>query len=675
MLNIFIVLIITISLRLFLAYETSDSLLHTLDGEFLSILTPDASLYGYYAKLLLADLPHNSDVYLIEYVIYFLVKITPFSLDQILYFLPAFLSSLVVIPTMLLSKLFINSKQAIISIGLIVGVGYGYYSRTYLGYCDTDMLNLFFPMLILYGMVISIRKNSYQYALVVVSANILYLSWYHASLPLVYAMNGLFIVYGLVFHFKHTQIYKISILLAISIIKIALVYKLVILSILFVGFRYIKLDYRYFLSSFVAVFLVAIYKIDISQFLFHANRYIFKSQTFNTNGFDFVSPMQFVAEAGNQSVFAMAHLISGNIILFTLSIFGYILLVSRHKEMLLALPMLVLGLLSMEAGVRFHIYAVGVMSISYIYLVYYLTLKFRMKKLLASLTLSIMFMPTIYQNYQSLNYWNTKVAMPVFYPEQVKILQELEKLKSKNAYAVTWWDYGWPVRYYSGLNTMIDNGRHHADNFTVANILISPSQKFSHHAINYFYNTFAKDNNNDAILQALQKEKSIKKLFQQITSNQLNPKEKVEKYIILPMQMTKLVYTIFTYANIDPQTGKKISSHIFRSYSKIKENTNYIYFNKNTILDKRKSILVKGKNKILIKRFTQIAFRGNKKMKRVANISNVGLNLVKFANRYYVMDDYFYNSTLVQLMLFNNYDKKYFEPIYEGQTIAVYKVK
>jgi len=639
MLNIFVIFVIIVLLRLVLAYETSSSLLYNLDGEFLSILTPDASLYGYYARLLLDGLQHNSDVYLIEYVIYILVKITPFSLDQIIYILPAFLSSLVVVPTMLITRLFIDKKYMVSMVGLIVGIGYGYYSRTYLGYCDTDMLNLFFPMMMLYGMVLSVRDKKLYHLLIVIVSTILYMAWYHSSLVLIYAMDAFFIIYMLAINYKK--------------------------------FIYNK----YITFSSVLVLLVVISQVDVNQFLFHANRYIFKSKILDNSGFYFVSPMQLIAEAKSTNLQYIAHLISGNIIIFIASFIGYVLLVVRHKEMLLALPMLVLGLLSIKAGVRFHIYAIGVMAISYVYFGYYVISRYKLKNTISILLVTMMFIVTVYENYRSLQYYNTKVAKPVFYPEQVQALKALQKIKSNNAYAITWWDYGWPVRYYGGLKTMIDNGRHHADNYTVANILVSPSQKFTHHASNYFYDLFAQDNKRDAITQGLQQEKNPKRLFAKINNEELKISKKVDKYIILPIQMNRLIYTIYQFANINPQTGKRISSHVFRRYIKLNEDNNFIYFNKNAKLDKRTSKLIQSKQEVIIKRFSQVVFRKNKKMKKIVNFSDKGLNLIKFVNQYYVMDDYFYNSTIVQMMFFNNYDKKYFLPIYEGQTISIYKVR
>ncbi len=335
---------------------------------------------------------------------------------------------------MLISNLYIDKyKFIVVLIGLISGIGYGYYSRSYLGYFDTDVLNTFFPMMILYGMLATIKYNSIKFLFIVVVSDILYLYWYHSSEPLVYSLNGLFLLYCLIFYFK--DIFK----------------------------------NKYILLLLISILILVLFNIDISQFQHHANRYIFKQEILNQGSFKFVAPMQLVAEAIDTNILYIVKLISGNLFIFILSFIGYLLLVFKHKEMILALPMIVLGFLSVEAGVRFHIYAIPMMVISYFYFIYYLSSKFD-KKLSIAL-ISFLFLFTVYENYKSVKYWNTKIAYPVFMPEQVSALKKLESISNLNDYAVSWWDYGWPIEYYTNLKTLIDNGRHHEDNYTVAHIL------------------------------------------------------------------------------------------------------------------------------------------------------------------------------------------------------------
>ena len=223
---IIITLFIAILIRLSLALQTADSTLYQYNGEFISILSPDPALYGYYATLLLNGLPHNTDVSMIEYVIYALVKFTPFDLNFIMYYTPALFASFISIPVILILNIYINSKTILFFSGTTAAIGYGFYSRTYLGYFDTDVLNVFFPMMIIFSMILVIRKKDYKYALIGIFFNITYLFWYHSSEPIVYALNGFFILFCFLFYFKESELYKISILFGVSIVKLAFQNKL-----------------------------------------------------------------------------------------------------------------------------------------------------------------------------------------------------------------------------------------------------------------------------------------------------------------------------------------------------------------------------------------------------------------------------------------------------------------
>lgn len=637
---IFIVYLFSISLRLILAWQTADSSLHILDGEYLSILTHDASHYGYYAKLLLSGLPHNSDVHSIEYLIYYLVKFTPLSLDEVMYFAPAFLSTLIIIPTMLLASLYIRSKTILVILGLVSGVGYGYYSRTYLGYFDTDVLNNVFPMFMIYGMVLSLKTQVYYSLWITILSSILYASWYQASMPLIFALYGNFILYILIVYYSRITFSK-------------------------------KILY-YFLTT-LLILAIALFLIDFTFILKYLHSYVFKSAFIALSDFKFVAPMQHLAEAKSTSLFFIAKLISGNILIFILSSIGYILLIVKHKEMIVTLPMVLLGLLSIYSGIRFHIYATTLFVLSYFFLLFYLIDYFKAKKYLAMLIILLFSLPSLYENGKIIDYWNSH-AKPVFTPEQVKALKHLEEISTTQDYAITWWDFGGATLYYSGLKTMINNAIHHADNYTVANILLSDSAKFTNHASHYFYDLFDKHKSN-AIYRGLKKHPDSEILFDHIENNYIPSKKSLEKYIILPSQLAPLIYTMYVFANIDPLSGEKISNHIFKKFKKIREDKKFVYFEDNSKIDKYKSILYSQNKNFPIKNISIIRYKNNKKEVRHTRVSAKGLHLIAKNNYYYIMDDYFYDSIVVQMLFFNNYDKKYFAPIYEGKTISIYKVK
>ena len=670
---ILFVLLTSIAIRLILAVQTNDSMFFKYENSFISILSPDPALYGYYATLLLNGLPHNTDVSMIEYLIYFLVKLTPFSLDSIMYFTPALLASLVAVPVVLIFNFYISSRFILFFAGVISAIGYGFYSRTYLGYFDTDVLNVFFPMMIVYSMILVVKKLDYRYAIFGVILNISYLFWYHSSEPLVYAMNGFFISFSLVFFLKKSELYKVAILFGISIIKIAFLYKIIALAILFIGFYFIRLDYRYFLGLFIVAIIGVLYKIDLHQFSFHLDRYLFKSENIENFNYKFLAPMQLVAEAQGAKFSDIVKLLSGNIYIFAISIIGYLLFAIRHKEILLALPLLALGILSLEAGVRFHIYGVATLVMGYFYCIYFITTQLRYHYAKILLVVLALIYP-LYENYKSIEFWNTKVAKPVLLPEQLKALSILKKQASSKDYIVTWWDYGWPLWYYTGMKTMIDNGRHHEDNFTVAKILMSQNPTFANNAIHHFYDLYSKSQK-PAIIQALKKVKNPSVLFDKLENPNMKHKKYVKKYLVLPLQMTKLIYTIFTFANVDPQTGKKLPQKLFFEHNKIGENSRYIILDKGIKIDKQKAVVIQGDTKIPVKKFYHIIHRNNQKLLKTIPAYPQGLHLINYEGKYYMMDEYFFNTLFIQMMFFNNYDKRYFEPIYTGTSIGVFRVK
>jgi hypothetical protein len=672
-----LIILTTISIgmliRLILAWQTKDSPYHIYNDTFISILSPDPALYGYYATLLLEGLPHTSDVSMIEYVIYALVKFTPFSLDFVMYFAPALLASLVAIPVILILNFYTKDKTALFFAGIVSTIGYGFYSRTYLGYFDTDILNVFFPMMILYSMIMVIKKLDYRYALLGVIFNLGFLAWYHSSEPIVYAMNGFFVLFSLVFYLKKSELYKVIILFGISIIKIAFLYKFIALAVLFVGFYFVRLDYRYFLALFLLAIVGVLYKIDLNIFSIHLDRYLFKSESFQSLNYKFLSPMQLVAEAQGASFDDIVKVISGNIVIFGLSLLGYLFLLFRHKEFLLSLPLLAIGLLSIYAGVRFHIYGVSILVLGYFYLSYILSLQLK-KDIAKSIFIILLALLPLYENYKSIEFWNTKVAQPVLYPEQIKALDIMTKQASKKDYIVTWWDYGWPLWYYTGMKTMIDNGRHHEDNFTVAQILMSQDQTFAYNAIHHFYDLYSKQQT-PAIIQALNNNKDPLKLFEKLEQSDMTHAKNVDKYLFLPLQMTKLIYTIFTFANVDPTTGKKLPQKLFLEYNQIGENNDFILLDKGVKIDKKNALVIQGDTKIPVKKFYHIIHRNNQKLLKEIPAYPQGLHLVNYEGKYYMMDDYFFNTLFIQLIFFNNYDPKYFEPVYTGVGAAIYKLK
>ena len=73
----------------------------------------------------------------------FITTITPFSLETIILYLSAVISSLVVIPIILTGRLMGHTLLGFFA-ALIGSIAWSYYNRTMVGYYDSDMFAIFF---------------------------------------------------------------------------------------------------------------------------------------------------------------------------------------------------------------------------------------------------------------------------------------------------------------------------------------------------------------------------------------------------------------------------------------------------------------------------------------------------------------------------------------------------
>ena len=57
----------------------------------------------------------------------------------------------------------------------------------------------------------------------------------------------------------------------------------------------------------------------------------------------------------------------------------------------------------------------------------------------------------------------------------MQILDRLGQVSQEKDYVISWWDYGYPIRYYAEAQTLIDGGRHDgAANYPVSFSLSKP---------------------------------------------------------------------------------------------------------------------------------------------------------------------------------------------------------
>jgi len=185
------------------------------------------------------------------------------------------------------------------------------------------------------------------------------------------------------------------------------------------------------------------------------------------SGLHFYAVNQTVREAGQIPFSTFANRISGSQTGVILSLIGYIVLVVRHKAFVLALPLVGIGIFALFGGLRFTVYAVPIAAMSVIYLFYVISEVLEDKRI----KYFFLVFATGMMLYPNISHIIDYKVPTVLNKAEVEDLAKLDKMASGKDYTLSWWDYGYPIWYYSDTSTLIDGGKHDNDNFIISRIM------------------------------------------------------------------------------------------------------------------------------------------------------------------------------------------------------------
>ena len=195
---ILIALFFSFSMRLIWVYNFSDMEQFKFNNQFM-INTNDGYFYAEGARDILSGITSNSND-LSPYtssssiLTAFISNILPFSFETILFYMPAFFASLIVIPIILIGKRFNNLEVGFIG-ALVASIAWSYYNRTMVGYYDTDMLNIVFPMFLLWSTILALNTKEDKYFIFTAFEIILYRWWYPQSYSLEFSFLIMIFLY------------------------------------------------------------------------------------------------------------------------------------------------------------------------------------------------------------------------------------------------------------------------------------------------------------------------------------------------------------------------------------------------------------------------------------------------------------------------------------------------
>ncbi|GHV04778.1 undecaprenyl-diphosphooligosaccharide--protein glycotransferase [Campylobacterota bacterium] len=741
-----------IALRMIWVWQFSDAEQFHWLGE-LMINTNDGYYWAEGARDLLEN-PANPDsasptIRSVSILTFVFAKIFGFlSFETIIFYMPAVLGSLLALPLVLIGRSMKHTAMGF-SAALIGVIAWSYYNRTMVGYYDDDMLQIVCPTLVLWALVSGIctRQNRY---LLLTAILVPFSIWYYGNTQLIiFGMAGVLVVYTLVFHLKESYNYKLIGFLMLGVtghqaywfvyyivrstdfatnqLYGYLLYAIFALALFwFFGYRKESNDKRIAIAFAVIAALLALCFSNIFTHFWHQfSGYVMRAASVATesNGttLNFFSVTQTVREAGGIDFETLANRISGHTVAFIFAIIGTIAMMIRHKALLLALPLVLMGVMAYGVpflgisggGLRFTIYAVPVFALGLAYFIFWVAryveelLKGYTKrgKIAGYAVAALLTLGALAPNIVHI----IEYRMPtVFYAAEVSALDHLkQRINTREDYGISWWDYGYPIRYYGYAKTLADGGKHDgASNFPVSYILGTPNQlaaaRMSRLAVEYtedkqvHFNDHYKAAEGDPEKQ----KKMAAEYYTPIFSHMLNdynesdpnqflrtleqsgdfklPEKTREIYLVLPLRMADIYQTVLAFANRDLVSGRQYPQPTFLSIRGYTERGDEVLLSNGMRFDKRRAMLLNGTQEIPIKYIVPAGF--DNEGRYVSNPQtaheNSPYSLIFLAqlNQVWLVDDKMLQSTFVRMFALQNFDPALYEPIYISPLVKIYRV-
>ena len=612
-------------------------------------------------------------------------------LDTVLLYIPGFLGSLVVIPIVLIGRALGSSFVGFLA-ALLSGIAWSYYHRTMFGYYDTDMLTVVLPTFAIWAVIWSLKNKELKFFFVAPLIEIFMIEW-HGGLYNV--ANGIFIMsflYVLYLKFiKKEDIFKESLFLLFLIIPVLSFVSLIkyILVIVLCGGLFSlkdnikKLNVTYFIWLVLGIYIVLIGFPWVNNIIH--NSYFSRSKEVEVNNIHYFSVVNTVREAGHIDMNVLVHRISGSWIGIIIGIIGYILLAIRYPVILVSLPMVVLGFFAIRGGLRFTIFAVPFMALGDAYIVYLLGklasrsfINEKVAKFSKYAVSFILMAAIIYPNYKHIHRY---IMPPVFNQNEVKVLINLKHIAKPNDFVMTWWDYGYPIRYYADIKTFVDGGKHSGNvNFPVSFALTRPQLPSKNMAVLDAYYTDLTDKTHKKydIVKFIMKKyhlKSIDDVESFLYKKMPLPSIKEDIYYYLPLRMFNIFPTVSVFSSLDLKTGK-VRNHFYTFANNFVQDGSLVKLNNGIILDLARGIVIIGNKTVPLKRLAVVGYgRNGKLIKNIKNLRKEGLDAIYLVSyhKWFIVDDFYYNSTFFQLFIFQN-TQGLFKPVIITPYVKVYKL-
>jgi len=259
-------------------------------------------------------------------------------------------------------------------------------------------------------------------------------------------------------------------------------------------------------------------------------------------------------------------------------------------------------------------------------------------------------------------------------------LVKLNEISNPKDYTLSWWDYGYPIWYYSDTSTLIDGGKHNNDNFIISKIMFSSSPEQVANLSRLAVETYATTKNHPTVADKIFKDTNPNRLLNDLKKNDFKlPKKTRDVYLYLPFRMLSIFPTVGVFGNLNLKTGRKERNIIFYPTVATQQSGTKVFFQNGIVFDSANGSLKLGKNEHKVYRFDQVKLEGKAMPKVESGLMHLDGNFcivnLQSYNKVIIMDRATYNSAYVQMFMLGNYDKKLFELVVSSAYSKIYRVK
>lgn len=696
-----LVYIFGVACRFFWIYWASGIEQFSFDGELI-MTTNDAFANAEGARDMIAGFHQPGDLSpygaSIPTLAFLLSKILPVSLNSITIYMSVFLAPLVAVPIILIAREYKILGAGIIA-ALLACVLPGYYVRTLGGYFDSDMLNIVLPMLTIWAL-IRLTQNGSQLNLILSAVFMaLYSWWYPSSYSLNLAIMGMFLFYTLIFDRRNEINYKATILMAVAVINFKTYYGdytiivnyILLLRIALIASLYflmIKIpnsqNKKILWILGVLVIALFIYFGGLDPVLSKMKAYLGKSAGKVSGTFYFYGVGNTINEVANTDFMKFMGYSSGNIFIFICAMAGLAFMFIKFRSFILSLPMIALGFLALFGGVRFAMYMTPMIAFGFAYFVYFTLNYFEIRAWLKN---SMLIVLTCLALLPSLDYIYKFRVAPVLMKDAVAPLAELKNKADREDYVLSWWDYGYLIRYYSDVKVVADPGsRQFGDYAFLAAFSFNKDQISSANMarLNVEYIERRMNENFSSSLLQMQKdynEPDINKFLKSLGDKNFKlPQKTKEVYYYFVPRMLDMLPNILKFSAIDITTGEEFYTPLAYVGYDIRmgeDGASIIVGSECTLPSADPEYLIHDGEKMSINSYYHVGEVDGKLVKlskQVDESSDLFVIFLPDYQRILVLDKRVFNSTFIQLFVLENYDKELFEPVYLSNSARIYKL-